>query len=115
MFQRFGCRDRFPYEEDPRSTASISSEEGECYYAGGFTGGTAEAYLGMSEALRQRIDEDLAKDLIAVWHDESHLNRYFLDNEPTRLDPGYCYPERWRMPFKRRLLALDKNHAEMRQ
>ena len=30
------------------------------------------------------------------------------------LDPSYCYPESWDLPFPKRLLALDKHHEEIR-
>jgi len=62
------------------------------------------------------VDEDMDKNLIAVWHDESHYNRYLIDTPPTHiLSPSYCYPESWRLPFEKKLLALDKNHREMRE
>jgi len=41
------------------------------------------------------------------------MNRYFIDNKPTKiLDPSYCYPESWSIPFGRRLLALVKDNVE---
>jgi hypothetical protein len=43
------------------------------------------------------------------------MNRYFIDNQPTKiLDPSYCYPESWNIPFNKKLLALDKNHSDVR-
>ena len=58
----------------------------------------------------------LSEILSRNWHHESHLNRYFIDNPPTiMLSPEYCYPENWDIPFKKRLLALDKNHEECRE
>jgi hypothetical protein len=30
------------------------------------------------------------------------------------LDPRYCYPESWDLPFVKILVALDKDHAAMR-
>ena len=71
----------------------------------------------MAKHISNNIDIDYSKDLIAVWHDESHMNRYFIDNTPTKiLDPSYCCNEGWiDCPFGRRLLALDKNHSEIRK
>ncbi|MEY2879260.1 MAG: hypothetical protein RLZZ15_1640 [Verrucomicrobiota bacterium] len=110
-----GPRASFPYENaEPRSLAWIGAHEGETYFAGGFSGGAMAPYLDLAASLQLRIDEDLAKGLIAVWHDESHLNRHFIFHPPKRLDPGYCYPESWKLPFRPRLLALDKDHAAMR-
>ena len=70
----------------------------------------------MASVLAERILEDKKKGIIAVWHDESHMNRYLIDNEPAIiLNPSYCYPESWEIPFDKKLLALDKNHNEMRK
>jgi histo-blood group ABO system transferase len=105
---------RGSYETDPRSLACVGPKEGKVYYAGGFTGGTTAAYLAMARTLVERIDRDLERGVIAVWHDESHLNRYFIDHPPHLLDPRYCYPESWDLPFAKILVALDKDHAAMR-
>ena len=97
------------------SSAYISPLENLVYYAGGFNGGTAENYLKMSEVISANILDDYRKNIIAIWHDESHMNRYFINHSPTRvLTPSYCYPESWSLPYERKLLALDKDHEEMR-
>jgi histo-blood group ABO system transferase len=104
------------YEKNKRSKAYIGQREGKCYFAGGFYGGSRNEFLKFMAEAKKRIDQDLSWNYIAVWHDESHLNRYFVDNPPTLiLDPSYCYPEAWDLPFPKRLLALDKNHTEMRK
>jgi histo-blood group ABO system transferase len=70
----------------------------------------------MAHYMQENIKADLAKNIIAIWHDESHLNRYFIDNKPTKiLSPSYCYPESWQLSYPKRLLALDKNHQNMRE
>lgn len=105
----------FTYERRPQSRAYIPPGEGEHYYAGGFQGGCREEYLAAARTMRQAIDEDLRHGLVAVWHDESHWNRYCLDRPPAVVLPTtYCCPESWPMPG-RKLLALDKNHAEIRR
>jgi histo-blood group ABO system transferase len=79
-------------ESNPASAAYVASVR--TYFCGGFNGGTSEAYLKMAEAIRNGVDSDKAKGIIAVWHDESHLNRYLYDNPPARvLSPSFCYPE----------------------
>ena len=109
----FGNR-RGTYETNVNSTAYVGKNEGTSYYAGGFNGGTSEAFLKMANIIRNNIDEDFKKEIIAVWHDESHLNRYLINNIPKKLPPSYCYPESWNIPFERKILALDKNHSEIR-
>ncbi len=86
------------------------------YYAGGFNGGTSEEFLKMSNIISDNIDIDLNNhNIIAEWHDESHMNKYFFENRPTlKLPPSYCYPESWDIPFDKILLALDKNHNSIR-
>lgn len=71
------------------------------YYAGGFNGGKTNEFLKMSEIISNNIDIDLKKhNIIAEWHDESHMNKYFFENRPTiELPPSYCYPESWNIPF----------------
>ena len=108
-------RSMYTYETRPESLAYIPDDQGTRYYAGGFNGGKRERFLGLADTVVRMIDEDLSHGVVAVWHDESFLNRYFLSNPPTvALPPSYCYPESWQLPFEKKLLALDKNHAEMR-
>lgn len=107
---------RGSYETRPISTACVYDNEGEYYFAGGFYGGSAKAVLEMAETNVAHINEDFSRGIIAVWHDESHLNRFFIDHTPTLiLSPSYCYPESWKLPYQKRLLALDKNHNEVRE
>ena len=72
----------------------------------------------MASTLRDAIEADRANGVTAVWHDESHLNRYLRAHPPKRLTPAYCYPESgW--PHLAHLapviVALDKDHAYFRQ
>ncbi len=66
----------FHPERNPLSTAYV--KEGDCCrcYGGGFFGGTSEAFLKMTIELRDNIQEDLEKGIIAVWHDQSHIIKY---------------------------------------
>lgn len=102
-------------ERNQKSTAYIPIDTNNKYYAGGFNGGSKDEFLKMSETINNNIDVDIDNKIIAVWHDESHLNRYLLDNPPTtELDSGYCYGESMNLPYRKRLLALDKDHQKMR-
>ncbi len=107
---------RGSYETNPASKACIHNWEGEQYFAGGFYGGTTEEFLNISAINAANINEDLFRGIIAVWHDESHWNRYCVDHPPTLvLNPSYCYPESWDLPYPPKLVALDKNHDECRK
>jgi len=103
-------------ETNPISKAYVGESENMEYFAGGFNGGTKEEYLKMSKTISDNIEIDYSNDIIAIWHDESHMNRYFIDNKPTKiLNPSYCYGESMNIPFEKKLLALDKNHKEIRK
>lgn len=115
---------RGTYESNNRnSTAYVRNSEGTHYFAGGFYGGAKNKFFAMLRILVKNIQIDLNNNFIAVWHDESHLNRYFINNPPTRiLSPAYCCPENVAVWYdesihqlKRRLIALDKNHSELRK
>ena len=98
-------------ETRPESTAYTKKENIKQYCCGGFNGGSSKEFLNMSKVISDNINEDLKNDIVAVWHDESHLNKYFTDNPPTKiLNCGYCAPESsWEVPFPKKVLALDKS------
>ena len=125
----FKTPDNCTYERRSKSTAYVPYGEGKMYYAGGFNGGKPEHFLKMSQTIVDNVNKDFENDLIAVWHDESHMNRYLIDNSPTlELTPSYCYPEGasfdgspsvyypmgWKVPFTPKILALQKAHSEVR-
>ena len=101
----------FTYERDPASRAFIAEGEGEAYFMGGLNGGFRSAYLEMVETLRKNVELDLDDGIVALWHDESHLNRYALDHSSIIkiLEPAYGYPEGWKLPFRAKILIRDKN------
>ena len=109
-------RTGFTYETNSNSKACIYPWEGEKYFAGGFYGGATKEFLKILKTNSDNIQDDLSRGIVAVWHDESHWNRYCVDHKPTKiLSPSYCYPEGMNLPFTPRLIALNKNHAEMRK
>lgn len=106
---------RGTYERRSDSRACVQEGEGSYYFAGGFYGGTQAAFLHILKTNIESIDDDLNREVIAIWHDESHWNRYCIDYPPTVvLSPSYCYPENWNLPYLKKLLALDKDHAKIR-
>jgi len=102
-------------ESNTNSKSYYKTDSNSKYYAGGFNGGESTSFLKMSSQIHFNILSDLKKNIIAVWHDESHLNAYFNKYKPTNiLDPGYCYPESKDLPYEKKLLALDKDHKSVR-
>ncbi len=100
----------YTYERNAASRASIPMGEGQVYVMGAFNGGRTAAYLKMARCLSERIKQDESDGVIAIYHDESHLNRYIYERKTYKLvDAGYVYPEGWRIPFRKRILLLDKS------
>lgn len=106
---------RGTYEYKRYSTAYVREHEGVNYFAGAFYGGKTNHFINLLTTNVGRINKDLKKRYIALWHDESHLNRYFIDFPPSKiLNPGFCHPEGQSSNFEIKILALNKNHSDMR-
>ena len=100
-----------PYERREESTAFIAFDEGKYYVLGGVNGGPSAIYLKMIHTLKENIDKDLENNIVAVWHDESHLNKYITNSEVKFkvLDSDYGFFEDWYMPFlTERIRILEK-------
>lgn len=110
-------KEYWTYESRHESLAYTPVELGLFYVAGGFQGGTTDSFIKAADTISSRIDDDLRKNLIAVWHDESHWNHYVsidLGNKVKFLSPSYCYPENFAIPWEKKILALDKDHLKIR-
>lgn len=102
--------EEFTYERNEASLAYIPMGEGNVYICGGVNGGKSQEFLAVIEELKKRIDEDKKQGIIAVYHDESHINKYAYENPGYKLlPPSYCYPEGWKMPFKKKIMVLEKS------
>ncbi|KAF0883041.1 BGAT2 transferase, partial [Crocuta crocuta] len=113
------AREDFPYERRPQSQAHIPSDQGDFYYMGAFFGGSVAEVLRLASACHQAMVADEANGIEAVWHDESHLNRYLLDRKPSKvLSPEYLWDPQllgWPAVMKKlRFVAVPKNHEEIR-
>ncbi|XP_069922834.1 histo-blood group ABO system transferase-like isoform X2 [Oryctolagus cuniculus] len=112
-------RRAFAYERRPRSQAYIPPDEGDFYYMGALFGGSVAEVQRLASACHQAMVLDKANGIEAVWHDESHLNRYLLYHKPTKvLSPEYLWDQQllgWPSVMKKlRFVAVPKNHEEMR-
>jgi Glycosyltransferase family 6 len=104
------------FESNPRSSAYVpASADKSTYWQGCLWGGRTEYVISMIKTLYRRIQEDLAEGVIAVWHDESHLNKFFIDNRPLvkTLDPSFAFPAcRPIALFERKIVHLEKDDDE---
>jgi histo-blood group ABO system transferase len=82
------------FERRWESTAYVPEVITEPYYQGTVIGGRSHDFLKMCDVLKKNIDKDDENDIVAVWHDESHLNRYLLTHPPAKvLSPAFCFSE----------------------
>lgn len=106
-----------PYESNPLSTAYVHVGQGSQYYAGAFYGGSRNEFIRLLNKTAEQVDIDLARGYIAWANDESHINKYFVDNKPTlELSPSYCHFEHWQSPFEKKIIAYDdKDYSQTRK
>lgn len=111
------------WETREESQCYVRPEHRTNYYAGGFSGGLTGEYIGAITIMDMMISEDLNNGITPVWHDESALNKFItVCGVFKELDPSYCLVENmtlrklWGIDhFEPKILALDKNHKEMRE
>ncbi len=109
-------REKFTYERRQQSTAWVAPHEGTRYFCSAFQGGKTPRFLEAVRTMAEQIDADTDNGITAVWHDESHWNRYLIDHPPTLvLPPSYCwYPDGRSRGFKGRIAVVLKDAALMR-
>ncbi|KAG9464525.1 hypothetical protein GDO78_019834 [Eleutherodactylus coqui] len=108
----------YTYERNPQSEAFIPLDEGDFYYAGGYFGGNVEEVYKLTSFCHNAMMADKAKNIEAIWHDESYLNKYFLYHKPTKiLSPEYLWDDSFGIPKflkRRRFVTVPKKHNEIR-
>ncbi|XP_078510922.1 histo-blood group ABO system transferase-like isoform X2 [Lissotriton helveticus] len=85
-------RSDFTYEPRPTSQAYIPSNEGDFYYQANLFAGKLQEIYRLTKSCDEAIKIDDSNGIIAVYHDESHLNKYLLHHKPTKiLSPEYIW------------------------
>uniref|UniRef100_A0A671Y541 Globoside alpha-1,3-N-acetylgalactosaminyltransferase 1-like n=1 Tax=Sparus aurata TaxID=8175 RepID=A0A671Y541_SPAAU len=111
-------RDQFTYERRNLSRAFIPFGEGDYYYTAAVWGGYLEDMYKMVKYCYMQSEEDAKNNIEAVWQEESHLNKYFLYNKPTKvLSPEYLWSDYDQVPADIKVVRISqlvKNYAEVR-
>lgn len=102
------------FERRPESRAYVVPGEGTTYVAGGVQGGRTADYLAACSVMAGWIQDDLDRQIVALWHDESIWNRYCITYPPEVVLPmAYCTPQS-RVDDSTRIVALTKDHDRYR-
>ncbi|XP_067264321.1 globoside alpha-1,3-N-acetylgalactosaminyltransferase 1-like [Chanodichthys erythropterus] len=111
-------RDQFTYERRPESQAFIPAGEGDYYYTAAAFGGSLADVHNLTKTCREQMNIDAANSIEAIWHEESHLNKYFLYNKPSKLlSPEYLWRDISTSVGQVKIIRFShvaKNNAEVR-
>ena len=85
------------FENNPASTACTYGfgYDLSIYRQGCFWGAKKENFIHMIETCYKNTEIDKENGIIATWHDESHINKYFLQipDQILTVHPGYACPQ----------------------
>lgn len=116
-YLRMPPHDKFPgaFETNSKSLACITdSDDTSIYFQGCLWGGKTPHVIEMIEELKSRIEIDLSDDIIAVWHDESQMNKFFSErlSDVHILNPSFAYPEDYSKycNFEKKIVHISKNN-----
>ncbi len=104
------------FETDLKSRAAVTEDDDtSMYYQGCLWGGRVPEVLDMIDELNNRTNEDLENDVIAKWHDESQLNKFYSEvkEDVHLLGPEYAYPEVFKnyCTFDPKIVHLAKDNS----
>ena len=109
------------YEITENCNAAVDLEkyQPKVYYQGCFWGGKVPEVCAMIDELEYRVGDDLKRNVVALWHDESHLNKYFIENPDLvhTYGPEYAFPEVFKnqCTFEPKIVHLAKDNSEYQQ
>ena len=91
------------WETNEESQAFVARRKRANYVAGGLWFAKSRVFSNAVHELAGQVEKDKSeKGVVAIWHDESHLNSWITINKVKILDPSWCFsPE---FPFLRKLV-----------
>lgn len=99
----------YPYERNKKSLAYVAPYGmNYTYFMAGINGGRSKEYLELSRTLAANIRDDYNRGIIAVVHDQSHINAYLRTHKCKIITPEYCWPEEWPADFEPKMIFRDK-------
>jgi hypothetical protein len=97
------------WETDKRSLAFVPRAQREAYVCGGLWMADKSTFRQICIELARRIEQDFSQDLMACWHDESHLNWYVANHETILMPNELCVSGKQVNSMRKPLIvAVDK-------
>lgn len=81
------------WETRPQSKAFVPRGSRKQYFCGATWFGPREVIREMLDELSYQVSDDRKINLIAKWHDESHLNEWAIENRHNTSSPELCFDE----------------------
>lgn len=105
------------FETNPSSLCSVKpGDDTSVYWQGCLWGGRMDEAKKLVQELDYRVKKDESNGIIAVWHDESQINRYFIDNKSkvNTIHYQYAYPEVFKsvIDCEPKIVHLAKENSE---
>ena len=91
LYLRFKSGGLGTWESRPISMAFVSRNMRKVYACGGIWLGLKEEIIIFAKEMFQNVEIDKQRGITAIWHDESHLNKYISEHSTTILTPEYCF------------------------
>jgi hypothetical protein len=118
-FMKMPPHNQYPgsFDTTPGSSACIEYKDDlSVYYQGCLWGGKGKEVTKLINHLALQVNNDLDKNIIATWHDESHLNKFFSQNRDkvNTLSSQYAYPEVFSdyCQFDAKMIHLSKDNSK---
>ena len=110
---------KFPgaFETNPASLCHVThNDDTSLYWQACVWGGRMDVVINLVKELDRRTKVDEANGIVAVWHDESHINKYFIENKRlvNTLHPQFAYPEVFKsmLEWEPKIVHLAKENSE---
>lgn len=106
------------FDVNPLSNAFITSDmDTSIYYQGCIWGGKISHIFDMMEEIDRWTKEDISRNSVPVWYEESYFNKFFILNKDKvkTLGPEYAFPELFfeYCDFSPKIMHLAKNNNEL--
>ena len=86
------------------------------YWQGCLWGGKVPEVCAMIDELEARVNRDLDNNIVALWHDETQINRYFLERtqDVHTFGPEFAFPEVFEAQcnFSPKIVHLAKDNSK---